>query len=247
MRCGARVAQTVSKGHLLVYRCVRFPACDGWEPVGSAGELAWHVKHTVEWQQAHIAAHKAFDPLWSAWASDFVAAPSLAHQRVRCYEWLAVRLEKPLGTCHLALLSVEELHEVVSACAGMTTEAVNAWWLGQKGVQVQTGVLVPTGIQVAPVPHWSTLPPRVRLALGAYGVKSAKLAVQVACGELKLPQPLRADLLDVLQGELLLLGAVRGPTLAEMKAKPKDVPVEDFLASRRALVRYESLKQFQNK
>lgn len=247
MQCGARVAETCLKGHLPVYRCVRFPACDGWEPVSNAGDLAWPVQHTETWQHAHAAAHEAFDPLWSSWVAGFGSAPSLAHQRVRCYEWLAVRLEKSLGACHLALLSVDELHEVVTACTDMTTKAVNAWWLGQKGVHVQTGVLVPTGIQVAPMPYWSELPLRVRLALGSYGIKSAKLAVQVACGELKLPQPLRADLLDVLQGELLLLGAVRGPTLAEMKAKPKDVSVEDFLASRRALVRYETLKQFQNK
>lgn len=205
------------------------------------------MTRTPEWVKAHRAAHEAFDPLWTSWGVGFGAAPSLAHQRVRCYEWLASQLGRSLGASHLALLPVEDLDAVVSACAGMTMAAVNTWWAAQKGVKVQTGVLVPTGIQVASVPHWSVMPPRVRLALTSYGVKSATLAVQVACGELKLPQALRADLLEALQGELLLLGAVRGPTLAEMKAKPLDVSTEDFLASRRALVRYEALKQFQNK
>jgi len=241
MRCGARLLPQGSTPPILAFRCARFPACGGAEATGASGVLEWPEPHTAPWCSAHRAAHAAFDPLWQNTLVGIGGVPTLGHARVRCYEWLSAVLGIPLGTCHLALHTIHALETVVDACKGMTPAAITSWWKLQPGVKVQTGALVATDLSALPVAYWIKTPPRVRIAFEAYGVKSAKVAVQVACGELKLPHPMREDLLDMLQGDLLLAGAVRGPTPAEMKAKPQDVPTLDFHASRRALVRYESL------
>lgn len=213
------------------------------EPTGAGGVLAWPVPHDTAWCSAYRAAQAAFDPLWLKSAIGVGGALTLGHARVRCYEWLSACLGRHIGTCHLSMFTTAELESVVDICKGWTALAVASWLKQQPGVKVQTGVLVSTGAYIIPVPYWVRTPPRVRIAWHAYGIQSSKLAVQVACGELKLPHPLREDLLDMLQGDLLLAGGVRGPTTEEMAAKPQDVPMLDYMASRRALVRYEALSK----
>jgi hypothetical protein len=63
-----------------------------------------------------MAAHAAFDPIWSMHAKKNGLSRSKA--RRACYRWLAGQMKIPEARCHIAMMKAEEAKLVVVVCRG---------------------------------------------------------------------------------------------------------------------------------
>lgn len=78
----------------------------------------------IEKNDARIAAHKAFDAIWSRQKN----RRDRRLARLLCYKWLAKRLGIPEEDCHMSMFDVKTCERVISICEDVTMADVVPGW-----------------------------------------------------------------------------------------------------------------------